>query len=181
MIYADHLQRAAARTTALGHAAPVGMDSALPNAAVLAAIAGMSDLLGPAAATLARPGCDISLECARLALAALPRFMAATGCSPTLTLGSVAYDGVPILSADVENIRELRQRACYHVWWSLADLQVIDLTLLAHLALLHNPAPPEMVPVVGAPGRVARIRWRPYLLGESVFRELLADDTSAAC
>ena len=175
MIYADHLQRAAARTRALGHEVAEGTADALALDDVRDALGALADLIGVLPATLAHPGCDISLECARLALTALPRFAQATGCRPVITLGSVAYDGVPILSADVENIRELRQRACYHVWWSLADTQVIDLTLMAQLALLHKPGLPAMLPIVGAPDHHARIRWRPYLLGETLVRSLVDD------
>lgn len=175
MIYADHLQRAAARTRALGHEVADGTAAALAPDDVRDALGALADLTCVLPATLAHPGCDISLACARLALATVPRFAQATGCRPIITLGSVAYNGVPILCADVENIRALRQRACYHVWWSLGDAQVIDLTLMAQLALLHKPGLLAMLPVVGAPDQHARIRWRPYLLGEPLVRELLDD------
>ena len=175
MIYADHLQRAAARTRALGHEVADGTADALAPDDVRDALAALADLIGGLPARLARADCDVSLECTRLALAALPRFAQATGCRPIITLGSVAYNGVPILCADVENIRALRQRSCYHVWWSLGDAQVIDLTLMAQLALLHKPGLPAMLPIVGAPDQHARIQWRPYLLGETLLRALVND------
>lgn len=180
MIYADHLQRAAARSRSLGYPAAISAGVALPDAVIGAAIEGLADLRAVFAARLSSQGCDMSLECARMTLAALPRFVAATGQTPIVTLGSVAFDRMPILYADVENLRELRRRACYHVWWSFDDVQIIDLTLLAHLALLKSDAPPPMMPVVGAPQHHARIRWRPYLIGESLVADLVSDVLQAA-
>lgn len=176
MIYADHLLRAAERTRALGFALPSGAGAAPPVATVLAAIEGLADLHDALAASLARAECDISLECARLVLAALPRLAAASGSAPLITVGSVACDGVPVLCADVENLGELRRRACYHVWLSFKDEQVVDLTMMAQLALLQRPAAPRIEPIVGPFHQISRVRWRPYLIGEAIVAALVGAD-----
>ena len=182
MNYDKQLQRARARTVALGYcAAPACAAEPVAVKPLFEAIDSFAVARQALARRIARPaGCDVAAECARLVLACTAPFNDAIGRRATLTLGSVDYHGTQILRADLDDVAELRRRACYHVWWSLGAEQIVDLTLMAHLALLKGGQPRTIVPLVGAPAAFAAIRWHPHLTGEAVITALTGAVTCAA-
>lgn len=173
MAYSELLRTACVRTKALGYGAPSIRDRSLPVELLFAALRETADIGKLLAERIGSPASgDLARACATLALELRPRFERAIGCGVVPTLGSVDYDGIRILSCDSEDLDLARRRACYHVWWSVGASQVVDITLMAHLALLKEAMPPRILPIVGAPDDIPLIAWRPHLVGEAVVRVL---------
>lgn len=174
MSYANQMQGAHARTIALGLAAPQMRTGPHIDVAHLfrsvRALDGDSKALAIALATPSQ--CDVALACARFMLASTAAFQHALGHQATLTVGSMQYDGMRMLSADSGDPQEIRRRASYHLWWSLDSGQIVDMTLSAHLALLKG-ASPAISPLVGVPANMPQFEWQPWLVGEAVVRQLV--------
>ncbi|WLI91004.1 hypothetical protein Q4S45_07765 [Massilia sp. R2A-15] len=178
MAYSEYLHSAYARTRALGIPAETIRHGAgpIPVETLFDAVGGLADLTRQLAKGISTSStCDVALECATVSVAAKPRFERAIQREIVLTLGSAEYQGIPILSADIEDIQEIRRRANYHVWWSLGAGQIVDMTLMVHLALLKNATPPRILPIIGSPDDIPQIKWRPYLVGSAVLEALTSE------
>lgn len=178
MAYSEYLRSAYVRTRALGLPAETIRHGAapIPFQTLLDAVWGCADLTKQLAREISTfSTCDVALKCAALSLAAKPRFERAVQREVVLTLGSVEYQGIPILSADIEDVQEIRRRANYHVWWSLGAGQIVDITLMVHLALLKNASPPTILPIIGSPDEIPQIKWRPYLIGGALVKALTSE------
>jgi hypothetical protein len=172
MPYWDTLRLAMARTKAMGLVdGTVGaINPPIASGRLLAAAIEMNIRMSPA-----RDNANLAGECASICLRTKSAFEHLIGAPVLLTLGSIVFEGVPLLSIPSADLDEIKRHANYHVWWTLGSGQVVDITLMVHLALLKEAEAESILPLIGSPDQIDQIKWIPFLIGERPIRQLLSE------
>lgn len=129
----------------------------------------VSEEIGFGALSLA----DIAFQCARINWQMKPKFEEIIQDKILLTLGTVIFQGQSLWDIGNLDLNELRTLGTYHVWWSLASGEIVDVTLMPSLVFQHGADPRHAVPLAGFPQQFPQIEWIPKLVGDQLVRQLL--------
>lgn len=119
-----------------------------------------------------------ALQCAGRTKELQPIVEEIIGMQCTITLGSLSIQGHPMFSFELSQFPAMGRTGAYHVWLTVANGEVVDLTAMVSVHAAYAKPLDEASPIAGIPDKIPFFGWTPELVGNEALAALLADAAS---
>ncbi len=115
----------------------------------------------------------IAFRCAQVSELMQPHVESVVGRQAMLTVGTVSYNGIPLIANCDGELHELARSTHYHVWLTMPWLEIVDFTLELSIAVGKGLPTDRCSPLAGYPDAMQPYRWHPLYVGAAAVEVLL--------